>query len=55
MLEELGKLPPAERAKRYRALADEADRAAAAASPAVKQSYVIMAEQWRKLADDLER
>ena len=55
MLEELSNLPPSERAKRYRELAAEADRYAENSSEAVRQSYRIMAEQWRKLADDLER
>jgi hypothetical protein len=56
MLDALGKLPPLERAKAYLGLADEADRYAASASGEdVRQSYRIMAQQWRQLAEQTEK
>ena len=53
---DLSELPPAERAARYRELAAEAlERAQAAGGEDIRQSYRLMAEQWNKLAADLER
>jgi hypothetical protein len=54
VLEELSNLPPSARAERYRELALEADRYAEKSSEAARQAYRLMAEQWRKLAEDLE-
>ena len=54
-LHELANLPPEKRAQQYRAMAEEAERCAAAASGAIRQSYELMAQQWRKLADETER
>jgi hypothetical protein len=48
-------LPPPKRAKRYRALAEDARREAANAKGALRESYLLSAEKWEKLAADLER
>jgi len=54
-MSELFQLPPADRAKRYREFAAEASRLAEAASDrAARQSYMLIAEQWRKRADAIE-
>ena len=47
-------LPAAERAKRYRALAEDARREAAVANGAARQSYLIITERWEQLAADAE-
>jgi hypothetical protein len=55
MLEDLANLPPAERAVRYRELADEAKRYAESAGfPKTREAYLLMAQQWIRLAEDLE-
>ena len=51
---EFDDLPPLQRAKRYRALAQDARREAANAKGALRQSYILSAEKWEKLADELE-
>jgi hypothetical protein len=51
---EYSELAPRERAKRYRELARDAEKMAASSKNTVRQSYLIMAEQWRKLADEVE-
>jgi hypothetical protein len=51
---EFSHLPPKERAKRYRELAQDARREAANSKGAAHQSYLIIAEQWEKLARDAE-
>ena len=43
-------LPPAERAKHYHRLAQDAAREAEKATGAVRESYLIIAEQFRELA-----
>jgi hypothetical protein len=49
-------LPPRERAKRYRALAEDArTEAARATAQKVRESYIIIAERWEDMALDLER
>jgi hypothetical protein len=55
-MSELFNLPPTERAKRYREFAAEAFRLAEAAPERVaRQSYMTIAEQWKKRADAIER
>jgi len=55
-MSELFNLPPAERAKRYREFAAEASRLAAATPERItRQSYLMIAEQWQKRADAIER
>jgi len=51
---EFSHLPPKERAKRYRELAQDARREAASSKGAANKSYLIIAEQWEKLAADAE-
>ena len=53
--DDIAKLPPKKRAQHYRAMAEEAERCAANATGGLKQSYELMAQQWRKLAGDAER
>jgi len=49
-------LPPKERAKRYRELADEASRMAAASQERIaRQSYLQISERWQKRADAIEQ
>ena len=43
-------LPASEQAKRYHQLAEDALREADAAAGAVRQSYLLIAEQWNRLA-----
>ena len=45
---------PLGRAKRYRRLADEADRWAADVRGATREAYTLAATQWRKRADQIE-
>ena len=51
-MEEFSDLPPLAQAKRYRVLAQDARREAAAAKGPARQSYLIIAENWDKLAAD---
>ena len=51
---EFSELPPWERAKRYRQLAQDAEKMAAQSKDPIRESYLLMAEQWRKLADQVE-
>ena len=51
---EFSELPPKERAKRYRQLAQDAEKLAGQSKGGIRESYLIMAEQWRKLADEVE-
>ena len=49
-------LQPAERAKRYRELAEEVSRQADKSTEwTARQSYTLVAEQWRRRADAVER
>jgi hypothetical protein len=50
---ELSRLPPGERAKRYRELAKETERLAAKAEGGTREAYKLIAEQWLKLADEV--
>ncbi|HYM18560.1 MAG TPA: hypothetical protein VEU06_08360 [Micropepsaceae bacterium] len=54
-MSEYWQLPPQMRAKRYRELADDARREAANARGDTRDSYQAIAEQWDKLAEDLEK
>jgi uncharacterized protein (DUF2252 family) len=52
---ELSQLPAPERAKRYRQMADDADREASrATTTSVREAYQLMAKQWRRLADETD-
>jgi len=51
-MKELSDLPPSAQAERYRVLAQDARREAAAAKGSARQSYLIIAENWDKLAAD---
>jgi hypothetical protein len=48
---EFANVPPSERIKHYRALADVARREAQKATGNLRQSYLLMAEGWDNLAD----
>ena len=50
MMKDLADLPLRARPKRYRELADDAEREAARASGSIRTSYQRIAEQWRALA-----
>jgi len=50
---EFSDLPPQERMQRYLDLAADARREAARAPGAARQSYLLFAEQWEKLAATL--
>jgi len=54
-MSEYWQLPPQMRAKRYRELAEDARREAAIATGDTRNSYRSIAEQWDKLAEDLEK
>jgi hypothetical protein len=47
---DFSELPLSGRAKRYRQLAQDALREAEMAEDSVRQSYLIIAEQWNRLA-----
>jgi hypothetical protein len=47
---DFSELPAGERAKRYRQLAEDALREAEQAEGSVRQSYLLIAEQWNRLA-----
>ena len=48
-------LPPLARAKRYRSLAGDARRAAENIDGAVRGSYLMLADQWDRLALEAEK
>ena len=50
---ELSKLPAEERAKRYRQFAEDAEKWAMAADKSARPSYLVMAQTWRKLAEQV--
>jgi hypothetical protein len=52
---ELSNLSPEERARRYRELAETAEKAAADSQGFVRESYLVLANQWRWLAERAER
>ena len=47
---DFSELPHSERAKRYRQLAEDALREAGQADESVRKSYLLIAEQWNRLA-----
>jgi hypothetical protein len=47
-------LPPRERAKRYRQIAAAMRRDAERATPEARAPYLVLAEQWDKLAEEAE-
>jgi hypothetical protein len=51
---DISRLPPKERAAHYRRLAEDADKYAKTATGPIRQSYELIAEQWRKLAEEIE-
>jgi hypothetical protein len=51
---ELSELPPVQRVARYRALAADARREAAACNGAMRESYLLMAHHWDILARAVE-
>ena len=51
--DEWEKLSPPERIRRCRLLADEAEKLAAAAAPALRAAYADLAQQWRTLANEM--
>ena len=54
MSTEFPDLPPAEQAKRCRALAEDARREAAGAKGSLRESYLITAKRFEQLAVDAE-
>jgi hypothetical protein len=52
-MQELSDLPPEQRAAKYREFAADAEAWAERSSGQARQSYLLIAEQWRKLADEL--
>jgi len=53
-LVDVSELPAKERAQYYRRLAAEARREADNAQPVVRESYVIISEQWERLAREAD-
>jgi hypothetical protein len=51
---DVSRLPPKERAAHYRRLAQDADNLAKSSSGTIRHSYELIAEQWRKLAHEIE-
>jgi hypothetical protein len=52
---ELSELPPDRRAASYRALAEDAEREAARArDETMRSAYLVMAQQWLQLAEEVE-
>ena len=51
---EISELPPLQRIARYRALATDARREAAACNGAMRESYLLMAHHWDILAKAVE-
>jgi hypothetical protein len=47
---DFSELPISERAKRYRQLAEDALREAEQSEGSVRESYLLIAEQWNRLA-----
>jgi hypothetical protein len=51
---ELSDLPPKERVEKYRQFATDAEAWAQRSQGQARQSYLLIAEQWRKLAEEIE-
>jgi thymidylate kinase len=49
-MNDFSELPASERARRYRQLAEDALREAEQADGSVRESYLLIAEQWNRLA-----
>jgi hypothetical protein len=49
---ELSDLPPDERVRRFHELAEEARRGAAASKGELRDHYLFLVDQWKKLAAD---
>lgn len=54
-MDEYGELPPLARAKRCRALAEHARRAAGKVNGSIRESYLMLADQWERLAVEAEK
>jgi hypothetical protein len=54
MTDDFSKLPPEEQVKRYRQMAADAAAVAAKSTGTTREAYKVIAEQWRKLAEDIE-
>jgi len=54
-MDEYLQLPPSARAKRYRSLAGDARRAAEKIDGEVRGSYLMLADQWDRLALEAEK
>ena len=52
---EFDELWPLQRANRYRAMAEDARKEAATATGRVRESYLLWAKRWEKLAEKVER
>ena len=52
---DFSELPPLERIKRYRQLADDALKEAAATEASLKETYVLMAKESERMACILEQ
>ena len=52
---ELSNLSPEERVRRYRELAEAAEKSAAVSRGFVRESYLLLADQWRWLAECAEK
>jgi hypothetical protein len=52
---DISELPSPERAKRYREMADDAERFARRSNGTVRESYELMAKQWRRLAEETDK
>jgi hypothetical protein len=53
-LSEFSKLPPRERAERYRQLAADAEKCARSAPSPEREAYLEIATQWRRFACRIE-
>jgi hypothetical protein len=51
---DISDLPPRERAVHYRSMAEDADGYAKRSKGSARESYVLMARQWRQLADEAD-
>jgi hypothetical protein len=51
---DVSRLPPKERAAHFRRLAEDAAKFAKSSTGPIRQSYELIAEQWLKLAEEIE-
>jgi len=54
-MDEYAELPPLARAKRYRGFAERALRAAEKVNGPIRTSYLMLADQWERLAVEAEK